>query len=432
MMKPLVPRHLLVTASAWASRIVMAFVQFASIRVLMNGLGIEQYAVFALLAALMGWFMLGDMGIGVSLQNHISGQRSKSKPYDDYVVTAGAIAAILLALTILALYFFSPYFAPIYLKQIQQINDQEKARLFFISGSLFIGAAMGGISYKIWYAEQKGYFANIFPALGSLMGYAGIAAVNSSDTSDKLLLSLVIFLAPPAALPLGSLVVQALKHFRHSGSLVPDVGYKILRQAINFWLLTLMATMSLQIDYLVISQFLKPEDIVIYNLSTRISWFILFLFVSALGALWPVFSEAIAQGNWVLVKTLTGKYLRGGLAFALTSSLLLIWLMPAAVQMLAPRETIVIPVMFIILLGLYQLIRVWTETFAMILQSMSDLKPLWVAGSLQAILSVTLQWCLAQPLGIYGIILGNILSFSLTTAWLLPRAVRRHYTAYAA
>lgn len=431
MIRPIIPHHLLVAASAWASRLVMAFVQFASIRVLMGGLGIEQYAIFALLAALMGWFMLADMGIGISLQNHISRQRSKSEPYDDCVIVAVAAATVLLLLTILALYYFSPYFAPIYLKQFHQIDDAEKIRLFFISGALFIGAALGGVSYRIWYAEQKGYFANILPAVGSLLGYVGIVVVNAGDAADKLLLSLTAFLLPSAALPLGALVIQVVKHIRGVIKFTPGITSRILKHAVNFWFLTLITSLSLQIDYLVISQFLKPEDIVIYNLSTRISWFILFMYVSALTALWPVFSEAIALGDWFLVKVLTKKYLGIGLGFTLASSISLVWLMPIAVKILAPNEIIIIPVMFILLLGIYQLVRVWTDTFTMILQSMSDLKPLWIIGPSQAILSVALQWYLAQALGLYGIILGNIVSFALTSAWFLPRAVFMHYKTHA-
>lgn len=425
---PIVPRHVLVAASAWISRIIMAIVQFASIRVLISGLGIEQYAAFALLTALMGWFMLADMGIGFSLQNYISGRRSKSEPYSDYITMAATIAAILLILTILALYLISPYIAPIYLKQFHQITDAEKTRLLFTTGALFIGAALGGISYKIWYAEQKGYFANVFPTVASLLGYAGIIAVNSSSLSDKLLYSLAVFLAPSALIPLGALIVQVTNQLRGgTWAYTTETFYEISKRAINFWLLLLITSLSLQIDYLVISQFLKPEDIVVYNLSTRISWFILFLYISALTALWPVFSEAIAKGNWPMVKELTKNYLAVGLGFTLFSSLLLVWLMPIVVKFLSPHETIVIPVMFILLLGIYQLIRVWTDTFTMILQSMSDLKPLWIAGPCQAILSIFLQWHLAQSIGLYGIILGNVLSFTLTSAWLLPRSVMKHY-----
>ncbi|HUX65240.1 MATE family efflux transporter [Sulfuricella sp.] len=433
MIKPIVPRHLLVAASAWASRIVMAFVQLASIRVLMSGLGIEQYAAYALLAALMGWFMLADFGIGLSLQNHISERRSKTEQYDDYIILAVAMAAILLILTIIALYFSSPYIAPIYLKQFPLLTTIEKTRLFFITGALFICAALGGISYKIWYAEQRGYFSNVLPAISSVVGYVGIVAVNSSTLTDKLLYSLVAFLAPSAVLPLGVLVVQVWRRFRDGiKEATFEIAIKILKRATNFWLLTLMTSLSLQIDYLVISQFLKPADIVVYNLSTRISWFILFIYISALTALWPVFSEAIAQGNWVVVRRLTRKYLEIGLGFTLICSLLLVWLMPMAVQVLAPNETIVIPVMFILLLGIYQLLRVWTDTFAMILQSMSELKPLWIAGPIQAFLSVVSQWYLAQSLGLYGIILGNTLSFALTSSWLLPLAVNAHYKKHVA
>lgn len=423
-----VPTHLLVAASAWSSRLIMAFVQFASIRVLINGLGIEQFAIFALLTALMGWYMLADMGIGLSLQNHISKRRALKQPYDGYITATLSIAVILLFLTIIALYFSSPYLAPTYLKQFVQLDDVAKTQLFFTTGALFIGAAIGGISYKIWYAEQKGYFANILPAAGSLIGYIGITFVNDSDLPNKLLYSLVVFLAPSAILPLVAVTFQCAKHIRNGYDKVNSTVFKtIIEQASNFWFLLLITSLSLQIDYLVISQFLKAEDIVVYNLSTRISWFILFLYVSALTALWPVFSEAIAQDDWALVKHLTKRYLGFGLAFAFTCSLLFVWLMPIAVRFLAPNETIIIPVMFILLLGVYQVLRVWTDTFTMILQSMSDMKPLWIVGPFQAILSITFQWYLAQSMGLYGIILGNILSFSLTSAWFLPRIVMRHY-----
>jgi len=428
MIKQAIPHHLIVASSAWVSRIVMAVVQFASIRVLISYLGIEQYAVFALLAALMGWFMLIDMGLGASLQNHISGQRAKEQAYENYVVVTLVIAATFFILIITALYYLSPYLAQIYLKAFPQIEVAEKAQLLFVSGALFIGAAFGGISYKIWYAEQKGYLANIMPAIASLLGYSGIVAVNDSALPDKLLISIIIFYTPTALIPIGVITIQMAKNFREG---VRKVNFKIaenvFKRAINFWLLTLMTSVALQIDYLVISQFLKPEDIVVYNLSTRISWLVLFIYVAALTALWPVFSEAIELGKWEVVKGLTQKYLKIGLSFTLVSSILMVWFMPEAIKILAPQNTIVVPTLFILSLGLYLLLRVWTDTFSMILQSMSDLKPLWIAGSLQAFLSVTLQWYLAQWIGLYGIILGNAMSFATTTAWLLPYAVNRHY-----
>lgn len=422
------PRPMLVTASAWISRIIMAFVQIASIRVLIKGLGIEQFTIFALLSALMGWFMLADMGIGLSLQNHISVRRSNSEPYGSDLISIATLSGILFLLFLSILGLLSPYVSSIYLKQFHHLGNPEKARLFFVSGALFIGAAFGNISFKIWYAEQKGHLSNIFPAAASLLAYAGIIIISSSQLENKLLYSLIVFLAPAAIISLGTFITQIIKHFYEitwTLSFRPVLG--ILKRALSLWFLLLITSLSLQIDYLIISQFLGSKDIVIYNLSTRISWFLFALYVAALTALWPIFSECIAQGNWHTVKRLTAKYLSYGLGLSVICSILLVGLMPIAVHILSPKETIVVPVLLIVLLGIYQLIRIWTDTFIVILQSMSDLKPMWIAIPFQAVLSILFQWYLVQWIGLHGIILGNILSFSLTSAWYLPKAVFRHY-----
>jgi len=429
---PAIPHHLFVAASAWASRAVMALIQFASIRVLMDGLGLEQYAVFALITGLTGWFMLADFGVGASLQNYISEHRAKTAGNEAYVISAGILAVFFLFFNITALYAATPYIAPVLLKPFFMLDDLDKENLFFIAGSMFIVCALSGLSYKIWYAEQKGYLANMLPAIASLLGYFGIVVANEIASPHRLLFSLTAFIAPLAILPFLALVTQI-------GTRI-DVGFKklnwevfikVLKRAGPFWIFALMSNLVLQIDYLVMSQLLKPEDIVAYNLSTKIFGLGFFIYASLLTSLWPAFSEAIAQGNWATVKSHTRKYLWIGLFFMVLVTAVLSLTMPTAIHLLAPNETIVIPVIFIISLGAYHLVRVWTDTFAMILMSMSDIKPLWLTSPVQALLSISLQWYLAQSMGIYGIVAGLILSFLLTAAWTLPFAVRKRYRKMA-
>jgi len=429
---PAIPHHLFVAASAWASRAVMALVQFASIRVLMTGLGLEQYAVFALLTGLAGWFMLADFGIGASLQNYISEHRAKTLGNEAYVISAAVLAAFFLVFNIVALYASSPYIAPILLKQFPALTNSDKENLFFLAGCMFVVSALGGLSYKIWYAEQKGYLSNMLPTIASLLGYFGIVVVNKIASSNQLLLCLIAFIAPVAILPFAALVAQIGTRigigFRQ---LNWTIFAKVLKRASPFWIFALMSNLVLQIDYLVISQLLKPDDIVAYNLSTKIFGLAFFIYASLLTSLWPAFSEAIARGNWATVKGHTRKYLWVGLGFMSIATIFLAWTMPAAIHLLAPSETILIPIVFVILLGAYQLIRVWTDTFAMILMSMSDIRPLWLTSPIQALLSISLQWYLAQSYGIYGIVFGLMLSFLLTASWTLPWAVHKHYSKIA-
>lgn len=425
---PPIPHHLFVAASAWASRAVMAVVQFASIRVLMSGLGLEQYAIFALLTGLTGWFMLADFGIGASLQNYISEDRAKAVENDAYLIAAALLLVCFLIFNVAVLYASSPYIAPTLLKAFPMLEDSDKERLYLITGCMFIVSALSGLSYKVWYAEQKGYLANLLPAIASLLGYVGIVFISEIPSSNKILFCVIVFIAPVALLPLVALIYQVWSRLGNGlKQLNWTIFSKLIRRAQPFWVFALMANLVLQIDYIVMSQLLTPENIVAYNLSTKIFGLAFFVYSSLLTSLWPAFSEAIARGDWIMVKDYSRKYLSIGLAFMTLVTSALVWLMPTAIGLLAPNQTIVIPMLFILLLGIYQLIRVWTDTFAMILMSMSDVMPLWMTSPIQALFSISLQWYLAQAIGLYGIVIGLILSFLLTASWVLPFAVNKHY-----
>lgn len=175
------------------------------------------------------------------------------------------------------------------------------------------------------------------------------------------------------------------------------------------------------------SQFLSSHDIVIYNLTTKVFGLGVFIYGALLKALWPTLTEAIVQNNWSMSNSYARRSLAFGLSFMLINTILLIWLMPEAIKLIAPRETIVIPMMFILFMGAYQILRVWTDTFATILQSMSDIRTFWLTLPLQSFLSVILQWSLTPHFGIHEILLGLTGLFILTTVWFLPLAVIKHY-----
>ena len=188
-----------------------------------------------------------------------------------------------------------------------------------------------------------------------------------------------------------------------------------------------MAAGVLQIDYIVMSQFLAAQDIAAYYISTKVFGLAFFVYSAILAALWPVFAESIAKHEWGLVQRYLRKYLALGLSFMFVCTISLIWLIPVAVGMLAPNENIIIPFGFILLLGFYHMIRVWTDTFAMVLLSINHMRPFWIYVPIQAILSIVLQWILVPLYGLYGVALGLIGSFIFTVSWALPMATLKKY-----
>jgi O-antigen/teichoic acid export membrane protein len=428
-----IPRHLFVAASAWGSRIITALVMLASVRILLDSLGLENYAVFVLLTGLTGWFMLADMGIGVSVQNHISEARARDQPYDNLILGGGLLAVLLMLVTLCALYCISPYVAPMLLKNFPFLSEAEKTELFFSTSAISIGMGIGGIVYRIWYGEHKGYLSNIVPSIAAIIGLVGLLLVRQTSIEDRLFLSLIAFTAPLAVLPIGGFLVQLFKLIMsrsvlgHSGANLPGTIRRLIQRGFKFWLFAVMAAGVLQIDYIVMSQFLVAHDIAAYYITTKIFGLFFFVYSSTLHALWPVFAESIAKCDWGLVRRYCKKYIALGLVFMFVSTVSLIWLMPVAVGMIAPKESIVIPLGFILLLGVYHMIRVWTDTFAVILLSINNLNPFFIYTPIQAILCIVLQWILVPVYGLYGVVLGLIGSFVLTVIWAIPMAVQKNY-----
>jgi O-antigen/teichoic acid export membrane protein len=420
-------KHLFVAASAWISRVIIAVVQLVSIRVLMGSLGVEQYAMFALLMGLLHWYLLSDIGLGVSTQNRISECRAREDSYDRYIAVAGLIAIVLLFVSILVLYLASPYLAQQFLQAFPEVNDEEKARNFFLTGALFIAVGIGTISYKIWYAEHRGYLAHIVPAVASLIGLLGIVLLDDSGYGDSVYAALLVFNAPAAILSFGSLIFQ----FARNAPALNDITFSMMKgtlfRAAKFWLTAIMATAALQIDYLVISQVLEPNEMVIYLLSTKIFGFIAFFFTSILWALWPTFAESITRGAWDSVKRSVVKCIKLGMTFVAGSTILLAYAAPYISEILAPGQDIHIPVQLILLMGAYHLLRVWNDVYTVILQSMNLLWPLWVLVPFQVAICVGLQYILAPVYGSLGIVLGLIASFILTVVWGLPLAANRQF-----
>lgn len=420
-----IPPYLLVTVSAWISRIVTAIIQLVSIRILLVGLGTERYAVYLLLAGLAGWYSLLDFGLGSSLQNFVAEQRAKSESYTAYVRTAALLALPVLALVIVLLYLTAPLLAPLFLKQDGALSVDEKTRAFFLSGVLFAGIAVGSIVYKLWYAEQKGYLANLLPAIASLLGLGGIWLVMNSTLEGKLLGSLLAFNLPPAALSLLALarILVATKE----GCGASAVLLPLLRRALKFWVFSLMVASTLQIDYLIMSQLLSAHDVVVYSITTRIFGIGYFLFSSLLTALWSSFTEFMVQSRWDEIMHMLKRNLILGLLSMLAFTSTMALSMPWVLTILAPQDAgLHIPTSFILLVGAYQLVLIWVSVFSTVLQSASLLRVFLVWTPLQAFVSISGQWWLAQQYGVYGIILGLLLSYVVMAVWYLPLTLRRH------
>lgn len=420
-----IPPHMLVAGSAWLSRLITAAVGLVSIRILIQGLGTDQYAVYAVLGGLQGWYMLADLGIGTSLQNHISERRAGGHHYEDLVVTAGIVTMSLMLLSVVLLYMASPLLAPLIMPGFAFLNALEKTDHFFIVGVISIVTCAGSVVYRIWYAEQKGYLANILPAGASIISLIAVSVVSRGHHEHKLYWSLVAAFGPAGVIPIAAFLYRFGRNLLRLRGVKRDVLLLLVKRGLKFWLTAIMAAGVLQVDYLVLARYLPAKEIVVYNLTAKIFALVYFMYASILNAIWPLCAEAIAKKLWTEVLGYVRRYIYIGVLLMSCSTILLVFLMPHVVGLLAPGKVVHVPVFFIILVGLYNTVRIWSDTFAMVLQSMSYLRPFIIYIPLQALITIVLQMIFAPRFGVSGILYGLIFSFLLTSVWILPWCVAR-------
>lgn len=415
-----IPSIWLVAAGGWVGRGVQVVAQLVAVRILTDNLGTQGYGAFAVLASLTGWFLLADLSLGTSLQNHISERRAAGQASGDVIVSAALLALgstlVFAALAVLA----APWLAAQLLGGFS-LSPQTRTLAFLAVALPGVGTALGGVAYRIWFARHRGYLANLLPALGAVLGTLGVWALARGGGAALLPESVALYYAPVALLPIAALAMLA---GGAGGGFRRALVAPLLHRALRFWAFGLLAAGVLQVDFIIMARLLGAADIVVYSLASKVFLLVFFVYNALLQALWPVCSEAIARGEWDRVVAAVRRYMILGALFTLAGGAAFALLNHQVVAVLAPATQVTVPLLVIALLTVYILVRVWADTFAMVLQSMNDLTVLWIVVPAQSLLSIGLQTLGARWFGLPGMIVGLTACFVLTVAWALPLRCR--------
>lgn len=393
------------------------------IRLLIEGLGADRYAAFALLNSLLGWYTVVDLGLGSALQNRLSEARARGESAAG--VLRWAVGWILAAglgfsgLTTLAAFGLGPWYLG-----ATPLTPAEATLSFAVGSGLLILTTTSSVAHKIWYAQQRGHFAQIVPGVAALGGLVVLYFLTRAPGEANLAWCLVAALAPPALISLGALyfLVQGYGEGPVPG---PEEKKRLWTKARDFSVLAVLNTGVLHVDYLVMSQTLGAADIVVYNVTTRVFDAMRLLYGTVLLALWPACTELIAKKEWPGVFRLVHKSLLAGMGSLLVMGALLPFLMPLILTILAPGADVQVPVSFIALITVFELVRAWCSTYGMVLYAVGEVRVFWWMLPAQTVINLAAQTYLAQRYGVHGVTAGLLLSFALTAAWVLPRQAHR-------
>lgn len=417
----------LTIGAGWGSRMVSALAQFVAVRILTSMLGVEGFAAWAVITSLLTWFMLADFGLGAALQNHISARRAtESDAYDTIRATAHVLFRST-GLTWLLLALISPWIGPFLLEGFPSIATADAALAFFTFGALATATGASSVALKVCFAEHRGYVAHLTTAAGTLAGLLGLLLVAQIELEHRLSWALLANYAP-------LVILSALLFWRRIGRTTARSAWRqelasLQTQAGHFLLFAALSALVLNVDFVVLARTVTPGEVATYAIFVKIYGLVFFVFSSVLQAYWPLCTEAFHRGNAVQLRSLMARCIGFGLVTVTGASLLLFLLHRRIAVLLAPGHSLELPTSLILYFVGYWFLRVWSDTFSMLVLSAGRTMFLCKIVPVQAVISLGLGTWGAQEYGLPGFMLGLSASFALTVVWALPLYVRNliHY-----
>jgi O-antigen/teichoic acid export membrane protein len=271
--------------------------------------------------------------------------------------------------------------------------------------------------YRVFYAEHKGYYSNMIPACASVVTVAVLFCLMKFSFLRNN--SCLYAVGAVFGIPLCAAIVGYLKVLRFEANFDYEFVLDLFRHGKYFFVFSVFAACTLQIDTLIISHYLSPQDLVSYNILTKIFGLIAFLYSAYIAAVMPVSAEMQRKGEYLQLNAIIKRNLLLGSLITLICTAGFIFLKNWLFNFFS-KEPLSVGLNIVLMMCVYQLVRVWTDTYAMLLQSVNRMKRFIFFVFVQATLSVGFQIFFVRYFALMGILIGLILSYLLTVTWFLP------------
>jgi O-antigen/teichoic acid export membrane protein len=404
------------TIASWGGRCVAAGLGLLVVHAVGGHLGVHGLALFVVIIGLVPWFQLIDGGFALAIQNEVAGAKARSQ---DATPAIAATTGWTLALALLAVplwWVAAPWVAPhLFPADAEQGTDAGVTALRW-AGMLILVTCLMGIPMRILNAVGRGWIPAVVGALACLVGWLLVrwAIAHQADLSVVLL----AWLLPSTVAGLAAWCWAAWRW-----GVRIQLPKPLRAAALRFWIVAILGTVTLSMDYIVLSRLNLPTETVIYGVLQRVILFAAGLYAAALVASAPDITAGFARGDHALVwRQVHARLVPGLMAGALGGAALVV-LGPWLVEWLSHGEARS-SMLANACAGAYLLLRVWSDTFATALQSIGRMRVMIFMIPVQAAASVIGMVLLAPVWGAAGIYLGLIASFLLTSVWILPLTLR--------
>lgn len=419
-------------AGGLAGRVASLAAPFVVMPAMLAHLGEARFGVWmaAVSATSVATFL--DLGIGNGLLTRLSQAIGRS----DFGFLRRDIASAYASMTAIALTCLGLLFGLVLIVDSTRVADawfaldRDHLDIVLVSFAGFLFGLPASVIHRVMYACQKAWQSSLWQVVSAGFSVSLCLLALGANLDDWEIVA--AYSLPPAAVA----TVSAVWFFRREPDMRPGISDVSMRHVIDllkigvpFLALSIVTSLSLNADNLVIASRLGPEAVTEYAAPARLAALLGLLVTTMFLPLWAANGEAIARRDHAWVRR-TARRMSGigGLAVAIAGLILVAG--SDAIMMLWMGRTFDQQFGTIASLSVLSVLMALTAPYNMILNSQGMVRPqLWAWGTF-ALISLPLKYWLVEPDRLWFVPMVSGLLYASVIATVVVFAVRRSSARY--
>ncbi|KAB1940657.1 lipopolysaccharide biosynthesis protein [Micromonospora sp. ALFpr18c] len=391
-----------------------------------RSLGAERYGLWMAVTSLTSMALFADFGLGNGLLTrlarlHGTGERrAAAREISSAYAILGALSVLLLVVLVGTLRWV-PW--PTLLSAADPAVAGDARPVVLLCFGAFLVNIPFALIQRVQYAQQQVTQSNLWQAGGSLVSVALVYAAVTSEADPVLVIAAAVLAVPLVSLANSVCYFgwQARELRPRPGLVRAPVARGLLRLGTRFFLLSLLTSVVLNLDNVLISRVLGLPAAATYAVVVRM-FALLTLFVTLVNMpLWAANGEALARGDLAWVRRTTVRMvalsatvvaLPGGALVVFGNDVIRVWVRTADFPS--------VPRTLLVGLAAWSLLLAVVAPLFMVQNSIGLLRPQFVGWAACLAVAVPLKIVLAQRVGLPGVALASAATYALTV---LPAAV---------
>lgn len=379
-----------------------------------------EYGIWLTISSLIAWLSFFDIGIGNGLRNKFIEcvEKRDFLKARIYVSTAYAFIAIIICIVWVLATGASFFIDWVTLLNAKPSLESELLYTIIIAITNFSVLFVLGLNRTLLNAIQKPALASIFDTLTQILFCLVLLILTKSTTGNLIYLALSM-----GSTSIFILIISNIWTFKHLlKQYTPSIKFvkfsyakEIMSQGVMFFFLQILAIAFYQTNNLIITHYLGPDEVTVYNIAFKYLQILPMVFGIILAPFWSAFAEARVNEDYLWMKQARKRLMQSVLFLAILG--LLMVLGSPLIYRIWIKDVVAVPFIVTVLVFLYQVLNIWASLWTQLLAGLGKMKLQVICSSICCLSYVPIACTLCNILGLTGLLIASVGIPLICTSW---------------